>query len=160
MAISITVSPVGDTPTELLETTRSLRSINATVTASTDDVLETINFVTATLAGVVEPGLTITPGTTSVTIVGTYADPFSDVFTFVSKGSSTKLETPTSIISAENMPADKDMFNLNQDLTQIETKTFTITVTYNTTLTEVFTVTQDILNELEPIRSFMDNYYN
>ena len=159
MAISITVSPVGDTPTEILETTRSIRSINATVTASTDDVLETINLVTAT-SGVSEPGLTITPGNTSVTIIGTYADPFSDFFTFVSKGSSTKLETPTTIVSVANVPADKELFNLNQDLTQIETKTFNITVTYNTSLTQGFTVTQDILNELEGIRSFMDNYYD
>ena len=160
MAISITVSPVGDTPTEVQETTRALRSINATVTASTDDILETINFVTATLSGVVEPGLTITPGNTSVTIIGTYEDPFSDIFTFVSKDSSTKLETPTSVIGITNMPANKELFNLNQDLTQIETKTFNITVTYNTSLTQGFTVTQDILNELEGIRSFMDNYYD
>lgn len=160
MAISISVSPVGDSPTEVQETTRSLRSINATITASTDDVLETINSVSASLAGVSEPGITITPGSTSVTIVGTYADPFSDIFTYVSKGSSTKLETPTTAVGTENMPANKELYNLNQDLTQIATKTFNITVTYNTTLTQGFTVTQDILNELEGIRSFMDTYYN
>lgn len=160
MAISITVSPVGSSPTEIQSTTRSIRSINATITASTDDVMETINFVNASLSGVSEPGLTITPGNTSVSLVGTYADPFSDVFTFVSKGSSTKLEAPTVVVGTENMPANRELYNLNQDLSQTETKTYSVIVTYNTNLTQGFTVTHDILNELEGIRSFIDTYYD
>lgn len=160
MAISIIVSPAGDTVTEIAETTRSIRTINATITASSDDVLETINFVTATLGGVSEQNLTITPSSSSVSIVGTYADPFVDILTFVSKGSSNKIETPTSVISIENMPPNKELFNLNQDLSQIETKIFTIVVTFNTSFTQQFNVTQKILNELEPIRFFMDTYYD
>jgi len=160
MAISITVSPVGNAPTEIQETSRSVRAVNATITASSSDMLDVINSVTATLSGISEPGITITPGNTSVSIVGTYADPFSDVFTFVSKGSSTKLETPSTAIGTENMPAGRELYNLNQDLTQIATKTFSVTVTFNTISTQTFTVTQDILNELEGIRSFMDTYYD
>lgn len=159
MAISITVSPVGDTSTEIDSTTRSIRAVNATITASTDDISETIDFVDAVLVGNAEPGLTITSGAPSVSIVGTYVDPFVDIFTFVSKGSSDKIETPTNVISIQNVPANRDLFNLNQDLNQITTKIFTIEVTTNLT-TAQFTVTQDITNELEPIRLFMDTYYD
>jgi hypothetical protein len=159
MAISITISPTGEEDSEIEETTRAIRSVNAIITASADDG-EIINFVDCILLGTSEPSLTITPGNTSVTIVGKFADPFLDVFKYVSKGSSDKIEDATVVVGVVNVPPNKDLFDLSQDTKLFELKTYIITVTYDDTEKEEFTVTQKILNDLEGIRSFMDTYYD
>jgi len=162
MGISISVSP--GSVSEIDPVLRSNRSVSATISASTDDPInETVDFVSAALTGVIEPDLTIIPGSSSVSIIGTYADPFLDIFTFVSKRSSNKIETPTTVISIENMPANKELYNLNQDERSKVTKTFTVTVfftSFGSPLTANFSITQELLNEIEPMRLFMDNYYN
>lgn len=155
MAISITVSPGNEEGTEIEETTRAIRTVDATITASADDG-EIINLVDC----VGESGLTITPGNTSVTIVGKFTDPFVDTFKYVSKGSSDKIEDATVVVGVANMPRDKELYDLSQDTKLFELKTFTITVTYDDTETQQFIVTQKIINDLEGIRSFMDTYYD
>jgi hypothetical protein len=163
MAISIVVSPAGDTPTEIQSTTRSVREVNATITASGDEMESNI-IVIASSTGVSEPGITITSGPILATIVGKYADPFLDTFKYVNKGSSNKIETPTTVVGVQNMPPKKELFDLNQDTRLSELKTYQITVNYDDEFlvpgTETFTVTQKILNDLESIRSFIDTYYN
>jgi len=163
MAISIVVSPAGDTPTEIQSTTRSVREVNATITASGDEMESNI-IVSASSTGVSEPGITITSGPILATIVGKYADPFLDTFKYVSEGSSNKIETPTTVVGVQNMPPKKELFDLNQDTRLSELKTYQITVNYDDEFlvpgTETFTVTQKILNDLESIRSFIDTYYN
>jgi hypothetical protein len=159
MAISISISPSGELETEIEETTRAIRTVNATITASADEE-EIINLVDCVLLGTSEPGLIITPGTTSVTIIGKFADPFLDVFKYVSKGSSDKIEDATVVVGVVNVPPSKELFDLSQDTKLFELKTYRITVTYDDTETEEFAVTQKILNDLEGIRSFMDTYYD
>jgi hypothetical protein len=163
MAISIVVSPAGDTPTEIQSTTRSVRDVNAPITASGDEMESNI-IVIASSTGVSEHGITITSGPILATIVGKYADPFLDTFKYVSKGSSNKIETPTTVVGVQNMPPKKELFDLNQDTRLSELKTYQITVNYDDEFlvpgTETFTVTQKILNDLESIRSFIDTYYN
>ncbi len=163
MAISIVVSPAGDTPTEIQSTTRSVREVNATITASGDEMESNI-IVSASSTGVSEPGITITSGPILATIVGKFADPFLDTFKYVSKGSSNKIETPTTVVGVQNMPPKKELFDLNQDTRLSKLKTYQITVNYDDEFlvpgTETFTVTQKILNDLESIRSFIDTYYN
>jgi hypothetical protein len=159
MAISISISPTGEEDGEIEETTRAIRTVNATITASADDG-EIINLVDCVLQGISEPGLSITPGNTSVTIAGKFADPFLDVFKYVSKGSSDKIENATVVVGVVNVPPNKELFDLSQDTKLFELKTYTITVTYDDTETQEFTVTQKILNDLEGIRSFMDTYYD
>ena len=158
MAISILVSPGGDDPaTEIQETTRTARAVNATITA-TADAGEIIESVSASL-NVSEPNIVITDGEESVTIIGTYLDPFLDTFRYVSKGSSNLLESPSTAIGVANMPPNKDLYELDQDRRQDTTKYFTITVVSDLG-TETFNVTQKILNDLEGIRSFMETYYD
>jgi len=161
MAISIVVSPISEEedadPTAIIETTRSLLSVDASVTASADEG-EIIESVTASL-NTVEPNIVITGGEESVNIAGTYSDPFLDTFRYVSKGSSNKIETPTSVVGISNMPENKDLFELDQDTRKDTTKYFTITVVSNVG-SNTFNVTHKILNDLEGIRSFMDTYYD
>ena len=109
--------------------------------------------------------LTITPGTTSVNISGTFDDPFSDSFTYVEKGSTNNVETPTTIIGVSNMPANKEYYLLDQDTRNYVIVTFTILVEVtttigNTTSTVTKTATLQVNNEWEGIRSFVDTYYD
>jgi len=161
--MTISVSPFAE-PWSIPDRTRPTFTINQTVTASTDDALnETITNVTATVDGT-EPNLVITPGTTSVSITGSFADPFSDSFTYVDAGESTNTMTPITVVGAPNLPAGKVFYDLDQDMTAYTTKTFTVVVSYelnNAAQTpESFTLTMKINNEWEGIRSLVDNYYD
>ena len=161
--MTISVSPFAE-PWSIPDRTRPTFTINQTVTASTDDALnETITNVTATVDGT-EPDLVITPGTTSVSITGSFADPFSDSFTYVDAGESTNTMTPITVVGAPNLPAGKVFYDLDQDMTAYTTKTFTVVVSYelnNAAQTpESFTLTMKINNEWEGIRSLVDNYYD
>jgi hypothetical protein len=161
MAVSLTISPAGDDPlTQIESTLRSVRTVNASITP-TGDAGEVINSVTATPINV-DGDIVITSGTSSVSIVGKYDDPFLDTFQYVSKGSSNKIENSTSVVGISNVPPNKELFDLDQDLRQLETIEYEITVEYDDEFfapaTETFTVTHDIINDLEAIRSFLDSY--
>tara|TARA_B100000287_G_scaffold50646_1_gene44856 strand:- start:68 stop:544 length:477 start_codon:yes stop_codon:yes gene_type:complete len=135
-----------------------------TITASTDtsegdEDFEEINSVTAVI-NQTEDNVTITGGDTSVSIVGTYANPFSDTFTYVDGDSSDKLMTPITVVSEDNVPEDKIFFTLSQDTSASVNRTYTVTVTYNESSTETFTVTHTINNEFDAIKTFVDTYYD
>ncbi len=155
MTISIVVSP--GTPTEILSTTRVLKTVNATITA-TGDGGETIQSVLVELEEN-EPGVTIVNGITSSSISGTYIDPFEDSFTYVERGSSNLIETPKTVIGTENLPPNKDFFILSQDTREESIRHYNVTVISNTG-SNSFEVTHSISNEFEGIRSFVDNYYD
>ena len=159
MAITLTISPAGDDPeTEIEDTSRTLRRVDATITASSDDVLETIESVTAVIEEN-EPGVTITGGITSVSIVGTYIDPFEDSFTYVTRGSSNLIEEPKTVIGVANMPPNQDYYSLSQDTREESIRNYRVTVTTDLT-TELFLITHAIYNEWEGMRSFVANYYD
>ena len=154
--MAITITP--DEATGLTNITRPNFTMNQTVTASSDDGSDTITNVTASVAGS-QPNLVITPSSSSVSITGTLTDPFVDEFTYIDEGQSDRTQTPVTVQKIVNMPANKVMYNLNQDTTVYATETFTITVTADTGTT-VFTLELKIYNEWEGIRSFISNYYD
>jgi hypothetical protein len=154
MAISVSVSPGSGTVVTAVNRTGT---ISATVTAATDDPdNETINNVTSTT----HTGITMTTGTTSCTLIGSYVDPFTDTFQYVEATSSDKLSTPVTVTGLANLPSDKRFYNLGQDTTASVTKSYTITVTYNTTSTSTFTVTHVINNTWDAIYSAVNTYYD
>ena len=155
MAISIIVSP--GSPTEISSTTRTLKAVNATITA-TGDAGEIIQSTLVELEED-EPGVTIVNGITSSSINGTYIDPFEDSFTYVERGSSNLIETPKTVIGTENMPPDKDFFILSQDTREESIRHYNVTVVSDVG-SNSFEVTHSIYNEWEGIRSFVDNYYD
>jgi len=155
MAISIVVSP--GSPTEISSTTRTLKTVNATITA-TGDAGEIIQSVLIELEEN-EPGVTILNGITSSSINGTYIDPFEDSFTYVERGSSNLIETPKTVIGTENLPPKKDYFILSQDTREESIRHYNVTV-ISSGGSNSFEVTHSIYNELEGIRSFVDNYYD
>ena len=159
--MTISVSPFAE-PWSIPDRTRPTFTISQTITASASLADEEITNVTATVDGT-EPNLVITPWTTSVAITGSFADPYSDSFTYIDAGQSDKTQTPTTVSGVDNLPADKIFFDLDQDMTAYTTKTFTVTVSYdliNVAQTpETFTLTMKINNEWEGIRSVVDNYY-
>ena len=155
MAINLIVSP--GSPTEIVPTTRTLKTVNATITA-TGDGGETIQSVLVELQEN-EPGVTIVNGITSSSISGTYADPFEDSFTYVERGSSDLIETPKTVIGTENMPPNKDFYMLSQDTREQSIRHYNVTV-ISSGGSNSFEVTHPIYNEWEGIRSFVDNYYD
>ena len=155
MAISIVVSP--GSPTEILSTTRTLKTVNATITA-TGDAGEIIQSVLVELEEN-EPGVTILNEITSSSISGTYIDPFEDSFTYIERGSSNLIETPKTVIGTENMPTNKDFFILSQDTREESLRHYIVTV-ISSAGSNSFEVTHSIYNEWEGIRSFVDNYYD
>ena len=153
--MAITRTP--DVATGLTDLTRPNFTMNQTVSAS-GDADDNITNVTATVSGT-HPNLVITPSSSSVSITGTLQDPFIDEFTYIDEGQSDKTQTPITVQKIVNMPADKVMYNLNQDATVYATETFTITVTHDGSTTD-FTLELKIYNEWEGIRSFVSNYYD
>lgn len=155
MAVNIVVSPAGDIITDILETSRSSREVNATITAAGDSG-EIIKSIVVTLEEN-EPEVFITNGVETASIVGKYIDPFEDVFTYVEKGSSDKLETPKVVIGTQNMPPDKDFYDLSQDTRSESIRHYTVLVSSDLG-SETFYVNHSIYNEWEGMRSFVDNY--
>ena len=181
MTVSITCSPAGEIPaSQFAEKERPDYTLSHSVSASTsdeDDDITNVNCTAVTysyynasdsvVGGATDltSTLTITPGTTSVNISGTFDDPFSDSFTYVEKGSTNLVETPTTIIGVSNMPANKEYYLLDQDTRNYVIVTFTILVEVtttigNTTSTVTKTATLQVNNEWEGIRSFVDTYYD
>ena len=180
MTVSITCSPQGDSTTQFAEKERPDYTLNHSVSASTSDEDDEVTSVTCTavtysyynasdsvVGGATDltSTLTITPGTTSVNISGTFDDPFSDSFTYVEKGGTNLVDTPTTIIGVSNMPANKEFYLLDQDTRNYVIVTFTIQVVVTTTIggatsTVTKTATLQVNNEWEGIRSFVDTYYD
>ena len=180
MAVSITCSPQGDSTTQFTEKERPDYTLNHTVSASTSDEDDEVTSVTCTAvtysyynasdsvvggATDLSSTLTITPGTTSVNISGTFDDPFSDSFTYVDKGGTNLVDTPTTVIGVSNVPTNKEFYLLDQDTRNYVIVTFTIEVVVTTTIggatsTVTQTATLQVNNEWEGIRSFVDTYYD
>jgi hypothetical protein len=161
MSIVLSLNPSGDSDTQLGDIGRSDLTVNNSIVAS-GDAGETIEGISCVLRSV-EPDIVISTTTDTANVVGTYQDPFTDTFQFVSKGSSNLTETPTTVVGVENVPVQKDLFNLNQDTRGSFTLTYDVVVDYDdagSQDSESFVITQDITNEFEGIRSFIDNYYD
>ena len=117
--------------------------------------LETITSVTGSLSGTpLEPGITITGGSNSIIISGKHQYTFTDVFTYTEPEFTDLEVTPSQVTGRGNLPQDKNLFNLNQDKRKSEIRTYNLVINGNATLT----VTQEVLNPLEAMRSFMANY--
>ena len=101
-----------------------------------------------------ETSITVTGGSTSVTISGQHLNTFTDIFTYTEPGFSDLESTPSTATGRENMPAEKNLFNLNQDLRKSQTRTYILTVNGSISLS----VTQEVENPLSAITSFMANY--
>jgi hypothetical protein len=150
MAISLSLAT-------LPATSRTSRSVSSSVVATADS--ETISSISGVLLGRSEQVNIVATADDTLSISGTYADPFDDKFTFISKGSSDKKETPSIISGISNVPANKDLFKVEQDTTEKRTKTYLITVQHDSEQT-TFEITHDIENEFAGIYSFMSTYYD
>ena len=176
---SISCTPQGDSDPQFAEKERPDYTLSHTVDGfpGTDEDITNVTCTAVTYsyynasdsvvggATDITSTLTITPGQNQVSISGTFDDPFSDSFTYVEKGSTNLVDTPTTIIGVSNMPANKEYYLLDQDTRNYVILTFTIVVTIftsigNTTSTETFTATLQVNNEWEGIRSFVDTYYD
>ena len=128
--MAVTITP--DEATGFADITRPNFTMNETVSATctvqSPQVCNVTNVNAVLQAPSVEPDLVITPGTTSVSITGDLQDPFVDVFTYVEQSESDKTMTPIVVERVVNMPADKLMYDLDQDNRVYVSRFFDITV--------------------------------
>jgi len=176
MAVSLIVNPSPESDDEeppeffaILETPRSQRTVNATVSVQVvveeggEEEFEIEDF--RVVPRTPQPNVLIfKEDEDTIRIQGTYFDPFDDIFTYVDKGSSDKLETPTTVVGVSNLPPNKDFFDLNQDDRQVETIFYDVFVDLKDKMTQEITteeleITHDILNEFEGLRVFVAEYY-
>jgi len=139
------------------------QEFDQTVTVSIPDTENesfTVTAITAELLGDDEP-INITISVPTINFAGTYFSGWDDVFTFVPPGESDKTVEPTSTDLA-NLPDGQGLFNLDQDQKHFIPRDYSVTVTYTGTLsgenTETTTLTHEVFNDLEAIRSFIANY--
>jgi hypothetical protein len=119
--------------------------------------LENVSSVSGVLSGSPSELITVSSGTTSVTISGKHQNTFVDVLTYTEKGETDLTQTPTIVTGIGNVPDKKNLYDLKQDLRKSEIRTYILTVNGSQTLT----VTQEVRNPLEVKRKFMANYnYN
>jgi hypothetical protein len=91
--------------------------------------------------------LSVAEDLSSVSVSGSYNGLFNDYGEYVSKGSSTKIETPTSFTNIDTLPCNKDFYMFKQDSKQSVIVTYTVDIVYDTlnstglTLSESFTHT-------------------
>ena len=165
--MSVSITP--DVATGLPDITRPNFTMNTSVSASASGSgsnQAAVTNVSATVQGT-QPNLVITPSTTSVSITGTLSDPFVDSFTYVEQGKTNLNTTPPTVVGTDNMPADKVMYDLNQDGSSYVSEFFDITVQWEegpagnlvAQTPATFTLELKIYNEWEGIRSFISNYY-
>jgi hypothetical protein len=129
-------------------------SFSVTVSIIPDE-FEVISSVTGSLSGTpIEQTIVVTDGISSVTISGRHQNTFTDKFLYTEPGQTDLTVTPNEAIGRGNVPSDKNLFKLTQDLRRSEIRTYNIVVNGNINIS----VTQEVLNPLEPMRQFMANY--
>jgi len=139
-------------------------SFTQSVTVSVPETEEetfTITDIQIELLGDEEP-ISITVSEPTINFNGTYLSGWDDVFTYVPPGESNKTTTPTDA-TIDELPEGQDLFNLDQDQKHFIPRDYDVTVTYvgdttQTETTENVTLTHEVFNDLEAIRSFMANY--
>ena len=101
---------------------------------------------------------------------GVYVTPFTDTFQYVTRGRSTNYETAKTVVGTTFLPRDQDFFDLDQDLRDKVTKQYRVTVNYTNSKADgntsnsydksfIFVVEQDIINDIERMRVFVQQYY-
>lgn len=128
---------------------------------STETETFTVTDIEVQLLGDEEP-IDITVSVPTINFDGTYFSGWDDVFTYVPPGESDKTVDPVSV-NLTNLPDGQDLYDLDQDQKHFVSRDYSVTVTYTTDSTgaestETVTLTHEVFNDLEAIRSFMANY--
>lgn len=128
---------------------------------STETETFTVMDIDVQLLGDEEP-IDVTVSVPTINFDGTYFSGWDDVFTYVPPGESDKTVEPTSTDLA-NLPDGQGLFNLDQDQKHFIPRDYSVTATYTADSTgaestETATLTHEVFNDLEAIRSFMANY--
>jgi hypothetical protein len=140
---------------------------NQTVTVSIEQSAgETFTFqeiLDVTRVGESNDPVTITISGNTIEFDGTYFQPWEDLFTFVPPGESNKKVDPQIVVGIPNVPSGQDLYDLDQDQRHFVFNEYDVTVKYISDLTseeitETETLTHEVFNDLEAIRSFMANY--
>jgi hypothetical protein len=128
--------------------------------SATPSVGETIVSVTATLNDEKEIGISITPGTSQVTISGKYLTGFTDSASYISKGSSDQLETPIVVSNLSDIPKGKELFKYEQDPISSITKDYTVIVSLQGGNSSEYSLTHEVKNDISTGTNFVYTYFD
>jgi len=122
----------------------------------------TVTSVSAVLNGDSD-NISISNGTTSCTISGSYDFTWADQFVYVFPGESDKTQSPITVTYRQNLPESQNLFRLNQDLRSQITRSYTVTVKYiddetDSQKTSNRTFSHNVIQDWEIIREVMANY--
>jgi hypothetical protein len=92
------------------------------------------------------------------TASGQHTTAFEDVLKYVSKGSSDKIESPTTVIGTGNIPPNQDLFSFICDTASEIERTYNVTVTHDGGSTSSFTHTVTVNNNLDGYVTWITNY--
>jgi hypothetical protein len=150
--LTITASPASVLSSVIRDQTFS-RTITFSATAG-----ETI-FSANCVKNFVDSNVTIANGVSSVVISGKHITAFdADEIKYVDKGSSDRLQTPVVSNKFADVPANKDLFEVNQDPSASKTRTYTVTVVHSAGV-NTFNFSQLITNGVTVGYNFLKDYY-
>lgn len=143
----------------LSELTSVIRSGTFSQTISfTGDASETISSANG-VKNFTDANVFVSNSTSSVTISGNHTTAFTqDEIKYVDKGSSDLLQTPTVITRFDQVPLNKDLFQVNQDPSSGITRTYTVVVTHSLGV-NTFTFSQVVNNDVTTGYNFLQEYY-
>lgn len=124
----------------------------------TADALEVISSANC-VKNFVDSSITVANGVSTVVISGEHTTAFlADEVKFVEKGSSDLLQEPSVLNNFADVPADKDLFEVNQDPSEGKTRTYTVTVTHSAG-SNTFVFSQFVDNDVTVGYNFLRNYF-
>jgi hypothetical protein len=149
---------ISSDPASTLPSVIRYETFNTTITFSSSDANDVITSCKC-VKNFSDNNVIVSNGATSVTISGQHRTGFpSDVVKYVEKNSSDQLQTPTIIYDIGSTPANKAVYEVNQDPTPGITRTYTVTVTH-TLGSDTFNYSQYVRNDVTVAYNFLQDYY-
>ncbi len=149
--------PIIASPASVLTSVKRYQTFTETITFSADagEVISSANCV----KGFVDSEVLVTNGVSTVVISGKHTTAFGqDEVKYVEKGSSDKLQTPSVVYKFSDVPANKDLFEVNQDPSEGITRTYTVNVTHSAG-SNTFVFSQFVDNDVSAGYNFLQDYY-
>ena len=149
--MTVTASPL------VLVTVERYQPFSATITltASAGEIITSVNF----FKNFSDPDIILSNSIPILSVTGKHTTAFgSDEVIYVERGSSDRLQTPTTQNNYSSVPPDKDLIEVNQDDSTNKIRTYTAIVTHSGG-SNTFIFTQTVKNDVTSAMNFLKDYY-
>jgi len=149
--LTVTASPLVLVTVDRYETF----SDTITISASAGEIITSVTFS----KNFTDSEVLLTNSTSVLTVTGRHTTAFAgDEIIYVEKGSSDKLQTPSTQNNFSSVPPNKDLVEENQDDSDNKVRTYTAIV-YHSAGSNTFTFTQTVNNDVTSAMNFLKSYY-